>query len=73
MGFHPIATSTMFVIVDAQLSSFCLARTLMDPTHLFPIHIGKAFVGFINIAAKWKALNWLSMVVASDNGSAIDE
>ena len=73
MGFHPIVTSTMFAIANAQLSTFCLAGAPMDPTNHFSMHIGKTFVGSIDVPAKQKALNWLSTVVGSDNGSAVDE
>ena len=69
MGFHQIATSAMFLIVDAQLRTFCLAGMSMDSTNLFPMHIGKRFVGFIGVPVKQQVFNWLSSIVGSGDGS----
>jgi len=73
MGFHPIVTFTMFAIANAQLSTFCLAGTPMDPTKLLPMHIRKTFLGSIDISANQKVLNWLLSVVGSGDASALDE
>ena len=45
----------------------------MDPSNAFPVCIGKRFVESIDIPAKQKALNWLSTVVGSGDGSAVNE
>ena len=39
-----------------------MAGTSMDPTNVFPICIGKRFVGSIGVPAKQKVFNWASAI-----------